>query len=217
MSTAGDRQFVEALLTALGPYLSADARKSSAALKGILDLFPGQPLAEVQKTIQALLASSRTSVLALAERARALLSGSAQEFVDDWMADVARLSSADLKRLGRALGLELSGAKARNVDDLQRWVESGGKVAPATAKDRARAEAARLAGDLPERMRALDGQTAAEVIRRAEAASKELSKEAFTAFGELLGIAVSGSKPKMLQQIRDFVDHAAVIQQQTQF
>src|SRR5262249_50615523 len=97
-----DRQFFEALTVALDPYLSAEARKSGRALRGILDLFPGQSLAEIEKSIKGLLASSQNSVPALAERARAIIGGTSSETAEAVHQLVGKLSSNDLKQLGKA-------------------------------------------------------------------------------------------------------------------
>jgi hypothetical protein len=82
MSETLDRQFFEALTMALDPYLGADAKRSGRALRAILDLFPGQSLADIEESIRALLASSQNNVPALAERARAIVGGASSETAD---------------------------------------------------------------------------------------------------------------------------------------
>jgi hypothetical protein len=219
VSTPTDRQVIEAMLTALGPFLSSEARKSSQALLGILGMFPGQPLPDVEKALRAMIAESRTSVPALAERGRAMISSSAGESADAWLKDVSRLNLTSLKQLGQALGIGMAGTKTAMVQDLRRWAESRGQVVPVTAADRALQKAREYAGDLPERMRNIDSHVADEAIRRAQAAyaDKQLGKDGFEAFARLLGITVSGTKASMLKQVKDFVNRAAVIQDRTRF
>src|SRR5262249_41685034 len=143
--------------------------------------------------------------------------GSLSETADAVLQDISTLKATDLKQLGKALELEVTGAKAAMVETFRLWLTSGGTVAPLSAEQRAEQEVAQHVGDLVERMRVIDAQVAEEVIRRAEIAAKELSKEAFEAFGNRIGIPVKGTKAKMLQQIKDFVNRAAVSHAQTQF
>jgi hypothetical protein len=217
MSTTNNAPGLQGLLTTLEPYLGADARKQCQALKSIMDLFPGQTIGEVEKQVRALLQANRNTPVALADRARAFTDGSATETADKFLKDLNSLKTTEFKAFGEALNLELSGTKKEMVEAVQKWVESGGRVAPMTAKERAKREAERFAGDLPGRMTRIDQAAADEIIRKAEEASRELSKDAFAAFGELLGIPVSGTKPSMLRQIKDFVNRAAVSHAQTQF
>jgi hypothetical protein len=219
MSETGDRHFLEALTTALDPYLSADAKKSSRALRGILDLFPGQSLADVEKTIRSLLASSQSSVPALAERARALIGGASSESAEGLVKSLGKLPTADLKQLGAALSLALTGAKAKMLEDLRIWLVSGGQVAPMTAKDKAMQKAKEYAAGLADRMRALDAQAADEIIAKAERATKDkgLDADGFKEFARLLGVSVDGTKAKMLKQFKDTINRMAVTHGQTQF
>ena len=216
MST--DRKFVE-LLTALHPFLDADTRKSCQAIRSMLDLFPDLSLAEVAKKLAANVASAKKSVPALANRANALVNRSSEESVQSWLDDVGKLNKTDFKQLGKALNFDLSGDSAEDLESLRKWAESGGQTKPPDAKERAERIARELAGNLPDRMRVVDFQVAEEVIRKAEALAtdKKLTKDEFEAFGKLLGIPVTGTKPTMLKQIKDFVNRLARTHGQTQF
>jgi DNA-binding ferritin-like protein len=219
MSETPDRHFLEALTSALDPYLSADAKKSARALRGILDLFPGQSLADVEKAIKGLLASSQNSVPALAERARALVGGTSAETAEAIVQTAGKLGANDLKQLAKALGLALTGTKPQMVADLRAWLESGGRIAPLTAKDKAMQRAKEYADALAERMRSVDGRAAEDIIAMAEEAGKDkaLGVEGFKEFARLLGVTVSGTKPKMLKQFKDVINQMAVTHGQTQF
>jgi hypothetical protein len=107
--------------------------------------------------------------------------------------------------------------KPQNLDHLKQWIESRGQVVPAGPKQMALEQAREFAGNLPDRMQHVDSSVAQEVIQRAEAAARELSKAAFEAFAQLLRIPVHGTKTQMLKQVKDFVTRLAVIQRQTQF
>jgi hypothetical protein len=219
MNEAPDRQFFESLQLALDPYLNADTKKSFRALRSILDLFPGQSLVDVEKSIKTIMASSQNSVPALAERARAILTGQSPETADTVVKVVGKLPSGELKQLAKALGLALAGTKPKMVEDFRVWLESGGRTAPLTAKDKAIQKATEYAHGLADRMRNLDVQTADEIIAKAEAASKDkiLGADGFREFARLLGVTVDGTKPKMLKQFKEVIGQMAVTYGQTQF
>jgi hypothetical protein len=219
MNETPDRQFFEALTMALDPYLSADAKRFGRALRAILDLFPGQSLAEIEKSIKALLASSQNNVPALAERARGVVGGASSDTAEALVKVVGKLRAEDVKQLGKALGVALAGTKPKMVEDFRVWLESGGRVAPLTAKDKAIQKAKEYAQGLAERMRAVDGQAADEIIARAEEASRDkvLGADGFKEFARLVGVTVDGTKPKMLKQFRDVINQMAVTHGQTQF
>jgi hypothetical protein len=219
MSETADRQFLEALTTALDPYLSAEAKKSSRALRGILDLFPRQSLADVEKTIRSLLASSQNSVPALAERARTVISGTSQESAEALVKVLSKLPQAELKQLGSALSLAISGTKPKMLEDLTAWLESGGRIVPPTAKDKSMQKAKEYANGILDRMRSIDSHAVDAIFAKAEQASKDrgLDADGFREFARLLGVTVDGTKPKMLKQLKDTVNRMAVTHGQTQF
>jgi hypothetical protein len=219
MNTPPERQLADALLGSLEPFLNAETRKSAQAINGLLALFPGQSIPDIEKTIRSLLASARNSIPAFVERTRALAARSSGESFDTWALDLAKLNATDLKQVGKGLGIELKGAKAQNIADLRKWVESGGIAAPPDGAERARQAATLYTEHLLDRIMAggIDSQLAQEIHRQAEVAAKALNKQEFEAFGRMLGIPVSGTKPAMLKQIKDFVDRAAVSYGQTKF
>jgi hypothetical protein len=219
MNETLDRRFFEAQQMALDPYLSADAKKAFRALRAILDLFPGQSLVDIEKNIKTILSSSQNSVPALAERTRAIISGQSSEAADTLVKVVGKLTTGDLKQLAKALGLALAGNKAKIIEDFRIWLESGGRIAPLTAKDKAMQKAKEYAQGFTERMRTLDVQTADEIIARAEDAGKDkvLGVDGFKEFARLLGVTVDGTKPKMLKQFKEVISQMAVTHGQTQF
>jgi hypothetical protein len=219
MSEILDRQFFEALQLALDPYLSGDAKKSFRALRAIVDLFPGQSLVDIEKNIKGMISSSQNNAQALAERARALVGGQSSEMPDTLVKVVSKLPVPEIKQLAKALGLALAGTKTKMVEDFRVWLESGGRVAPLTTKDKAMQKAREYTHGLVERMRSLDVQTADEIIARAEQASKDkiLGADGFKEFARLLGVTVDGTKPKMLKQFKEVIGQMAVTHGQTQF
>jgi hypothetical protein len=221
MSTGADQKFLE-LLTALDPFLNTETRKSCQAVKDMLDQLDqsGLSFAEVAKKLKADTANARKGVPALAARARALLNGGSQEFIQALLDDAFKLSQANLKKLGKELNLDLSSDKLEVNEDIRKWIESGGQIKPPDARARAEQCARQLAGNLPDRMRGdVTGQVADEVKRKADdlGKDKKVGKDVLEAFGKLLGIPVTGSKPAMLKQIKQFVDRLAVSHGQTRF
>jgi hypothetical protein len=155
----------------------------------------------------------------LVARARTLVEGGAAESASDVMKDLSKLKGDELKQLGTSLGLALAGTKTKQLTDIRAWLESGGRDRPLTAEERMRRKAKEYAAGFEGRMGSLDALAADEVIRRAEAAlaDKEVGAKGFPAFPELLGISVTGTKAKMLQQFKDAVNRLAVSHGQTQF
>jgi hypothetical protein len=219
METGSERGFVEAVITALAPYLSPAAHKAGEALRKILELFPGKSLPEIEKAVRSLLAQAQKDVPVLVARAKALVEGTSAEPAADLMKAVSALKTNELKEFGTSFGLALTGTKAKQLADVRAWLESGGRVRPMTAEERTQQKAKEYAAGFEGRMGALDAQAADEVIRRAEAAlaDKEVGTKGFPAFAKLLGISVSGTKAKMLQQFKDSVNRLAVSHGQTQF
>lgn len=219
MNEPSDRSFLETLATSLEPYLSGEAKKASRALQGILALFPGQTLSEIEKSIKGLLASSQNDVVAIAQRARDFVDGKSSEPIDTLVKAVGKLSSPDLKKLGKALDLELNGTKPAMVEAFRVWVESRGEKRPATAKDKMKQKAKEYADGLPERMAHMDHQTADDIIAKAEKASKDkaLGNDGFQEFAQLLGVTVRGTKANMLTQFKNAINQIAVSRAQTQF
>jgi hypothetical protein len=188
-------------------------------MQAIVALFPGQSPAEAEKAIRSLQAAAQKDVSALADRARALVEGGSAESAGDLMNAVSRLKADELKQLGTNLGLALIGNKTKQQADFRAWIESGGTCRPLTAEERMRKKAKEYAAGFEGRMGSLDAQAADQIIRRAEAAlaDKEVGSKGFPAFAELLGISVSGTKAKMLQQFKNSVNRLAVSHGQTQF
>lgn len=219
MVTDSERGFLEALTAALDPYLGGDARKELRALRDILDLFPGQTLTEVKKTVQSLQAGAQKDVPTLVARAKALVEGEKSESVTDFLRAVSGLKPDELKQFGTSLGLALTGTKAKLVADIHAWLESGGTQRPLTAEERAQQKVKEYAAGFEGRMGSLSSQQADELIRRAETAiaDKKMTKQHFQEFAQLLGLSVSGTKPKMMEQFRNYVNRLAVSHGQTQF
>ena len=188
-------------------------------MQAVLALFPGRSPAEVEKAVRSLQAGAQKDVPALVARARALVEGGAAESAADLMQAVFKLKGDELKQLGTSLGLALTGTKTKQLDDIRAWLESGGTKRPLTAEERARQKVKEYAAGFEGRMGSLDANTADEVIRRADAAlaDKEVGTKWFPAFAELLGIAVSGTKAKMLKQFKDSVNRLTVSHAQSQF
>lgn len=92
----------------------------------------------------------------------------------------------------------------------------GSKAAGSTAKEQVYSAAQQIAGDLPERMRAVDSRVADEIIQKSGEASKA-GKNALQEFGELIGLPVHGTKADMLKQIKNYADRLSRTHSQTQF
>ena len=117
------------------PFLSGEAKRSLAALRGlmqcfsgqkmpeiektvrsllaILDCFPGQSAGEAEKSIKSLLLKSVATVPAMLDRARALVGGTAGESTADFLKDVKKLSAGEHLALGKALGFDLTGTRPK--------------------------------------------------------------------------------------------------------
>lgn len=218
MNASPQRELVD-LFDALDPFLNSETRKSCHAVKSIFEMFPGMALTDVSKRIKATLTANKKSVPALAERARALINGNTEESFEEWLNDVDRLSKPDLKKLGVELEIEIDASDTDCRNQLRRWIESRGQVKPPTAKDRAEQVARRIAGDLIDRIRVIDGGVADEVIRKVDSIAKDKSipKEVLEAFGNLLGFPVSGTKVAMARQLKDSVNRLARMNGQTKF
>jgi hypothetical protein len=177
------------------------------------------PLTEVKKKVAAYVAGSKKSATALAERADALIQGHSGETVQSWLDDVGNLSQSELKKLGKSISIEFSNDKSEVIEGLRVWAESKGKIKPPDARERDHRQARQLAGNLPNEIKVATPQVAEEVIRQAEILSKDkkISKDVFEAYGKLLGIPVTGTKPSMLKQIKEFANRLARTHGQTQF
>ena len=236
-----NNEFLDGLFLFLDPHLSATARKEIHAvqatlglfpglsavevektvrsLKAVSDLFPGSSPAEIEKSVRAMLAKTETSIPKLAERANRLFTGTQEESADKWLTDVEKLNVGELKQLLKALNLSFSGGKPAIIGSLRAWVESGGQYREPDPKEQLRVKAAQYVGDLADRSKRMDQQTAGEVLRAAEAASKDtaLGKDGFEIFANFLGIPVKGSKKQMLDQVKNYVNSLLVSRQQTAF
>jgi hypothetical protein len=228
MTTANETNAIKAILDSLTPHLGAEARRQAQALKSLFELFPGKTASEIEKEVRNLQAVSqdRTATQAqklagLADRARTLVAGSSTESAAKFLADLGKLTAADLKEFGHVVGLPLAGTKKSMLEVVGLWIESRGHVMPASAQttkvERARQQAQAFAGDLADRAKAgpIDLALRDEIIRKAEAANRDLDAEAFRAFANLLGIPASGAKKKVLQDIKNFADKAAGDYEQT--
>lgn len=234
-------------LVELAPFLGREARNDMRALSGLLEsfpgkslaeigkqvdsllaiagLFPGQSPAEVEKSVKLLVQQARTSVPVIANRARALcdriatetIDEIATETIDELLADSRKLSVADLKKVGNKIQIELAGKKDDVLRDLQVWMESGGTVAPLTAKEKEEQEARAFASPLKTLMARVDGANVDTILESADRAYKALKVGGFRAFAAELGVPVDGGKAAMKKQFRDFVKRLAVTETQTQF
>ena len=147
MTFDSSQDFVATLLK-LEPFLGNEGKRSIQALPGLIESFPGQTLPEIEKSVRSLLQNSRTSVPAMAERAKRVLTGGADETATDIVKDAKKLDTAGLASLGRNLGISLSGTKAKMAEQLERWIESRGQFAPKSPDEEIAAEGRRQAAPL---------------------------------------------------------------------
>lgn len=228
-----------AVLMGLEPHLAGDAKRFLQSLRGIQECFPGQSLPEIEKTVRALKAimahfpgqsasdaekslrtliqSSRTSGPILVQRAKTLVAGQSDETADQFLGDVKKLKTTELSSLARALGFELSGAKDKMLHDLRQWLDSRGRIVPVSAKEQDIADGKTRAMPLRDLIQSITPERAGEILAATDAAYKALKLDGFRAFGETLGITVTGTKAAMQKQIKDSVRKLSVSHVQTRF
>ena len=207
------------LLYAMEPQLAGGARGGVKAIRELRALFPGHSKAEITKAVRTLLQASRTSVPVLVSRANELLRNPRCEPVEAFAADAKRASVSDLKKVGKSLGIELSGAKAGLVAALAEFVESGGAKRPLSRSEIAEQAAKSYVDEARDLLdRAGDGATdrLLAIVDRA-GGDKSLGKDGFAAFAKGLGLSVSGSKTKMRKDLQQFVERLSVTKHQTGF
>ncbi len=210
-------------LNALAPHVSSELRKGIESIEEIFGFFPGQTAGEIHTTIKKMLASSASSVSGMIDRAKNLVLPAMPENApldapEAFLKDAGRLSPDDLKALMAGISLPAPKTKKAMLGELKQWIESKGTYAPKSDEEKKRERAQMLAGDLPQKMGQMTGALADEIIRRAEAASKdkELGADGFAIFASLLlGTPMKGSKSKLLKEIKAFVDRLAVSAAQT--
>jgi hypothetical protein len=212
-------------LEALAPHLSPERRKGVESLQQILKMFPGQSPGDVEKGIRALLANSRTSVPAMIQRAKDLVQAAAPgatekpaDSIEAFLKDAAKCAPADLRAIAAGIQLPVPAQKKAILAEIRQWLESMGAYAPKSASEKRKDRARELVGDLPQRLGGLTPELAAEIVGRAEAASKDkqLGAEGFVEFASLLlGTPVKGTKPGLLKKIREFIDRLVVSNAQT--
>jgi len=212
-------------LEALAPHLSPERRKGVESLQQILKMFPGQSPGDVEKGIRALLASSRTSVPALIQRAKELIQTAAPDAaakpadsIEVFLKDAAKCAPADLRAIAAGIQLLVPTQKKAILAEIRQWLEAKGDYSPKSPLDKKKERARELVGDLPQRLGGMTPEFAAEIVGRAEAAAKdkELGTEGFVEFASLLlGTQVKGSKPALLKKIKEFVDRLVVSNAQT--
>ncbi len=204
-------------LLALEPHLNSSAKKDLQALKKLFHLFPEQDIEDIEKTVESLIKSSKTSLPVLKERANAFFSGSNSESIDDFLKDLNSLSVMDLKKFGQLFQIELSGTKKDKLEAVKKWLSSKGEIKPKSAKEQANEKAIQIVGNLQEKMRGIDNLTADEILNRINSIYNELNKDEFQAFAKILGVSVSGTKQNMKKQLENYVNRAAISHTQTQF
>lgn len=204
-------------LLALEPHLNSSAKRDLQALKKLFHHFPEQNIEDIEKTVQSLIKNSKTSLPVLKKRANSFLNGSNTESIDDFLNDLNSLSTSDLKKFGQLYQIELSGTKKDKIEAIRKWLDSRGEVKPKSAKERAYEKAEQYVGNLPEKMRVIDNQTADEILTGINSIYKELNKDEFQAFAKILGVSVSGTKQNMKKQLDNYVTRAAISHTQTQF
>ena len=216
-------QGLEAFLNAVSPHVSNDVRKGIDSIRSILALFPGQSAGDAYASIKKLLASAMASVDVLIERARQLVQpawpeGSAPESVEAFIKDAGKLALGDLKALLNAIGLPAPKTKKAVLVELKQWIESKGVYAPKSESDKKRERAEQLVSEYPRKMGQMTSALADEIIRRAEEAAtdKLLGADGFAMFASLLlGMPMKGTKTKLLNEIKSFVNRLAVSASQT--
>jgi hypothetical protein len=208
--TVAPDDLVERLLPCLNAKLAAEFR----AVRDLMALFPGQSLAEVTKGVRSLLASSRVSVPALTDRAKALAAGGNTETLEVFVKDLGKLTAAEIKAVGLGVGLELTGsAKAPLVAEIRTWVQSGGSYRPATAAERSEQKVKQFVGDLLGRLHPVTPEVADEAIQLAETAKgdRKFSKDEFEILGQLLtGGHVKGTKAQVFKVIQNHFNQLAI-------
>lgn len=212
-------------LNAISPHVSTDIRKGIESVRGILALYPGQSAADVFASIQKMQASAATSVTAMIERARLLIQPASPEAahadsLEAFLKDAGKLGPDDLKSLMDGISLPSPKGKKAILAEIKLWLESKGTYAPKSAADKKRERAQMLLGDIPQRLGQMTNALADEIIARATEASKdkELGADGFTIYASLLlGMPMKGTKPKLLGEIKAFVDRLAVSAAQTKF
>jgi hypothetical protein len=207
--------------TAVSPHVSAEIRKGIESIQDVLALFPGHSPGEVFTSIQKMQAAALSSVAAMVERAKKVILAPTDDAdsPEAFLKDAGKLSAGDLQALLHGLGLAvIRKTKAACALELKLWIESKGTYAPRSEADRKRERAQELAGDLPQKMGQMTGALADEIIRRADAAAKdkELGSDGFRIFASLLlGMPMTGTKSRLLKEIKSFVDRLATSAAQT--
>ena len=97
------------------------------------------------------------------------------------------------------------------------WIDSGGTIAPPTAKEKEEQTAREFAAPVKPAMSRVDGAHVESILESADRAYKALKVAGFRAFAAELGVPVNGGKAAMKKQFRDFVKRLAVTETQTQF
>ena len=218
-------QALDEFLNAVSPHVSTDIRKGLEAVRSILALYPGQSATDVFTSIQKMQASAATSVTAMIERARLLIQPSSPEAAnadsqEAFLKDAGKLGPDDLKSLMDGISLPSPKSKKAILAEIKLWLESKGTYAPKSAADKKRERAQMLLGDIPQRLGQMTNALADEIIAQATAASKdkELGADGFMIYASLLlGMPMKGTKPKLLGEIKAFVDRLAVSAAQTKF
>ncbi len=201
----------------LEPCLSSSAQKSIRAIRDILNEFPGESLPQIAKQINALVKASRTTVPVIASRAKSLCERQSSETVPTFVDDFRKLSISDLGKVGKKLGIELSGSREEIVDAICEWIESSGRVVPPSARDRELVAAREAALEIKVLMDRVTTDNVDRILTVADKAYKDLKKDGFEEFAKHLGVSVDGTKAIMKKQFKDFVSRLSVTHLQTQF
>ncbi len=106
--------------------------KQVRALDELLSQFPELTLAEMAKAVRAHIDSQRNAPAAVISRVRAKMQNASDESVEEIEQSLRKMTTTELKKVGKSFDLELAGNKAALVESITVWINSGGTIRPKT-------------------------------------------------------------------------------------
>ncbi len=194
-----------------------DVLKQIRALGELLTQFPELTLAEIAKIVRTHIESQRNSPTAVVARIRDSMQNASGESVAEIEKSLRKMTTTDLKKLGKSLDLELAGSKAALVESVMVWINSGGTIRPKTKAELAAENVRHYIAEAKPLMRNVDSATADRLLAiiKDVAGNRALGKDGLEALLKELNIPVSGSKAQMRKQAEEFIKRLSVTWVQT--